>query len=273
MERSAGISPHRLKQLERRLLEMARPFPEPTPLGAPGAAVASLMGARSRSLYRGFLHALTGPSEPSVAIELRPIVELAILLKWFSLDPDLHGDLWDAQSDANDLRVIQETGEYLALTNPSQTPEDVLLAMRAIKEQKVGEARARLRATQRRYGERVAPGVLTMVKEIVEADPGHAIAMRQAYIVAYRNLSPWVHTEAASFKSTTKQTGATTAEFVGDRVPLAKTALRQLGAAMFAYCIEVVSEMGQTPDRRDEARAIRDELVDADAYDAARARR
>ena len=42
--------------------------------------------------------------------------------------------------------------------------------------------------------------------------------------------------------------------------------MRQLGAAMFAYCIEVVSEMMQTSERRDEARAIRDELVEADRY-------
>jgi len=266
MEARGAMSAHRLKQLERRLLVLAEPLPEPTPAGMPGAGMASLFGARARSLYRGFVHALAGPSQPSVAIALRPLVELAILLKWYSLDPDLHGDLWDAQSDANDLRVIDEAREHLSLTNPSATPEEELAAKRRIKEEKVEAARERLRAAGRRYGDRLAPGVLTMVREIAERDPGHAIAMRGAYIVAYRNLSPWVHSEAASFKATTEMISDTHARFVGDRVPLARTAMRQLGAAMFAYCIEVVSEMLQTPDRGEEARAIRDELVEADRY-------
>lgn len=266
VEARGAMSAYRLKRLERRLLALAEPFPEPTPAGVPGAGMASLFGARARSLYRGFVHALAGPSESSVAIALRPLVELAILLKWYSLDPDLHGDLWDAQSDANDLRVIDEARKYLSLTNPSATPAEELAAKRRAKEHQVDAARGRLRAAGRRYGDRLAPGVLTMVREIAERDPGHAVAMRGAYIVAYRNVSPWVHSEAASFKATTEMISKTQARFVGDRVPLPKTAMRQLGAAMFAYCIEVVSEMIKSPDRRDESRAIRDELVEADRY-------
>jgi hypothetical protein len=260
------MTPHRMKQIERRLLAMCEPFPEPSPPGVAGAGVASLLGARARSLYRGFLHATTGPSEPSTAITLRPLVELAIFLKWYSLDPDLHGDLWDAQSDANDLRVINEVRTYLGATNPSATPEAELEAKRAIKRQVVADARSRLKDAGRNYGDRVAPGVLGMVREVAERDPGHGTAMRQAYIVTYRSLSPWVHSEASSFKSTTEPISKTHHRFVGDRLPLTMLTLRILGAAMVAYCIEIVSDFMERSDRRVEARAIRDELVDADAY-------
>ena len=257
---------HRLKQIERRLLEMSAPFPEPTPEQARAGGLASLMGARARSLYGGFLHSLSGSSQPSTLIELRPLVELAILLKWYSIQPELHGILWNAQSEAADLRVIEESQQYLGVTNPSSIPDAELTRQRAAKRRVVSEARALLKKIGRDYGSRVAPGVGRMVAEIVEADPGHAIAVRQAYIVAYRNFSPWVHSEAASFKSTTRDISSTRAEFVGDRIPVSTMNLRLLGGAMLAYCIEVVSSLMPNPSRLAEARSLRDELVDADAY-------
>lgn len=252
--------------MERRLLAMSEPFPEDTPADTPGAGAASLMGARARSLYRGFLHAASGPSAPTMVATLRPLVELALLMKWFSLDPDLHGELWHAQSNAADLRVIDESREYLGLTNPSALSDEVLAEKRAAKQKLIDEARAALKAAGRQYGDRLMPGVGGMVREIAAADPGHAIAARQAYIVAYRNLSPWVHSEASSFKSTTEPISETRVRYVGDRVPLSPLTHRILAAAMMAYCIEVVSDLMRRPDRTAEARAIRDELVDADAY-------
>ena len=194
-------------------------------------------------------------------------MELSILLKWYSLNPKLHGRLWNAQSDAADLRVIDELRKYLQVTNPSQTPEAQLEEQRVAKQQVVDEARALLKEAGRDYGKRVAPTVLGMVLEIVDVDPGHAVAARQTYIVAYRNFSPWVHSEAASFKSTTRPISPTHSAFVGDWLPISKTMLRLLAASMLAYCIEVVSELMGLPDRKIEARQLRNELVDADAYD------
>jgi hypothetical protein len=55
----------------------------------------------------------------------------------------------------------------------------------------------------------------SMVREVAERDPGHGTAMRQAYIVTYRSLSPWVHSEASSFKSTTEPISKTHHRFVG----------------------------------------------------------
>lgn len=118
--------------------------------------------------------------------------------QWFSLDPDLHGELWHAQSNAADLRVLGESREYLGLTNPSALSDEALAEKRAAKQKLIDEARGALKAAGRHYGDRLMPGIGGMVREIAAADPGHAIAARQAYIVAYRNLSPWVHSEASS---------------------------------------------------------------------------
>jgi hypothetical protein len=230
-----------VRQIERRLLAISDAYPrDSTSRHRPGAAVLSLLGARAHSMYRGFIHALSGPSAPLQIIAVRPLVELAIFMKWFTLDPAVHVQLWTAQSEQNDLRVIREVGECLTLTNP--LPEPWRADQLALKTEIVAEAKEQLKQTGRDYGRRLTPSLARMVEEVGASAPGHAIPLWQAYSLAYRFVSPWDHTEASSFKASTERVSSSKLLFVGDKLPMRRRDLRLLAAAMFAYCIEIVSE-------------------------------
>jgi hypothetical protein len=83
------------------------------------------------------------------------------------------------------------------------------------------------------------PPLDRLVMEVEKADPGHRVAIRQAYDLAYRAMSPWTHSEATSFKSTASgEPGALT--YHGDVSPFPQEPIHVMAAMMYAYVLEVV---------------------------------
>src|SRR3989442_942319 len=99
--------------LEHQLIAVGASVPSPLGWDQVGASVACLMAHRALSLYRGVLVELDGPVPVTAMVMLRPLAELTIVLKWISLDPELHAALWVGQSEDQDLRAVRrlvETG-------------------------------------------------------------------------------------------------------------------------------------------------------------------
>ena len=199
----------------------------------------ALVGERARGLYTNFGHSLTSPVAFAPLLAVRPLVELAILAKWISLDPEFHGFLWFADSEASELTHLDAMLEH-SKTRGSPTPKFVphdLTPKRAIH----AEALRRLRGARRNYGKnRLTPSVIRMVEEVEKQVPGHKIAMRDAYEYAYRAFSPWEHSSASSFKATAEPTPPDSWRWLGDRSPFHIEAVQAIGASVYAYILEVV---------------------------------
>ncbi len=95
------------------------------------------------------------------------------------------------------------------------------------------EGLARAQAAGKNYGGSAVPHIDRMVQEIEKHDPGHRIAMRQAYDIAFRMVSPWEHTEAGSFKWGAQEQGDQIESF-GDVSPFKLDDLRVIAGAMYA---------------------------------------
>ena len=224
---------------EMALLKFGHAIADPTAQDSHARLYSFLIGHRATSLYANFLHSLMSPSEIGPILALRPLVEAAILAKWISLDPTLHGELWFAHAEDRDLTAIREQEKHLGLRVRGDIPAD---AISETVEQKTAwrdEAVAHAKTAGKKYGDKPMPPLDRLVQEVEDKDPGHHIAIRQAYDVLYRGISPWMHTEASSFKATAEHT-QTGVRFLGDVSPYRIEYLRITGGAMFAYVLEII---------------------------------
>jgi hypothetical protein len=241
------------------LLRMGDAIGDPTAQDSHEKMYSYLIGHRATSLYANFLHSLSSPADIAPILALRPLVEAAILLKWISLDPTLHGELWFAQSEDRELTAMRELERNIGLRVRGDIDPTVITESVEDKTAWRDEAVARGKAAGKKYGDRAMPELARLVQEIETADPGHKMAMRQAYDVAYRGFSPWMHSEAASFKSTAVTTPEGAA-WVGDVSPYSVEHLRLIAGAMVAYVLEIVGvASGDGSDTV--ARVIRDYLT------------
>jgi hypothetical protein len=232
----------------------------PTPLDGMDADVLmfAVIGARARSLYSNFLHATTSPTTVGAAVAITPLIELAILAKWLSIEPELHRILWFGESDANDLRQIASITAQVTLRGselPQYQPSEI-----QAKELARDEARLRLAAANRDYGDRLIPTLSQMVEEVETALPGFKIAMRDAYDLAYMAFSPWQDTAASTFKRTAEATATGGWRFKGDGTPYHDEDVKAIGAAMFAFLLETVL-LGTQSGQPGVVRAVRDFVV------------
>jgi hypothetical protein len=248
-----------LTAAEALLLKFGDAIPDPLAVDSHAKLYACLIGIRAKSLYENFLHSLTSPVEIAPILALRPLVEAVILAKWISLAPPLHGELWFAHAEDREVTAMREQEKHLGVRVRADIPTSRITETI---EQKIAwrnESVARARAAGKKYGDEPMPSLARLVDEIEEQDPGHRMAMRQAYELAYRGFSPWQHTEATSFKSTATEIDAGV-KFLGDVSPYNVELLRLIAGAMFAYMIEIVGvatgDGSEIP-----ARFIRDYLV------------
>jgi hypothetical protein len=219
-----------------------------------------LLAERAKGLYANFEHSLSSPAEFAPLLAIRPLIELAVVVKWISLDPEFHGLLWVSDSDASELTHLDA---MLAHAKRRGSPEPSFdPSHRLSREAMRDEARARLRAAGRNYGKnRTMPSAIRMVEEVEKAIPEHKIAMRDAYEYAYRTFSPWQHSATSSFNATARRTGPDAWVWLGDRSPFTAEAMHAIAVSMYAYVLEVVLSQRADHDGAKLARAIRDHVV------------
>jgi hypothetical protein len=88
--------------------ELASRLPSSTAATSIEGVAGGLLGARARDLHRGFVHALDGPSTIAPTILARPLVELAILLRWIQDDALARFGMWTAHSEEMDAKAIRQ---------------------------------------------------------------------------------------------------------------------------------------------------------------------
>lgn len=242
--------------IDRHALELPTPSHE---LDHPHTTLATL-AQRATSLYANFYHSLESPVELAPVLAIRPLIELAILTKWLSINPELNTFLYVADSMANEqshLNAIydhaRERGTTVSETAKERTPQRE--AMRA-------EALARLKAANKNYGKgTILPNLRRMADEVIVAIPGHKMVMNDAYIYAYKTFSPWEHSEASSFNANGKDTGPETWEWIGDKSPWQTDDLEAIASAHYAYVLETVFAFFDMAEETAFARMLRDHVL------------
>ena len=220
----------------------------------------TLLGQRGKSLYANFQFSLRSPAEIGPVLAIRPLVELVILTKWISLDPELHVFLYMADSDASELAHMADVREHAAFRGSAipQHPDDPTPTKEASRD----AAFAKLQELGKNYGKgRIMPNLRRMADEVISRVPGHKGVMNDAYVYAYKTFSPWEHTEASSFKSTGKETGPGQWEWLGDNSPWHPEDLEAIASAMYAYVLETVFATLEDADNALMTRQLRELII------------
>lgn len=239
---------------------LAEDLPVPGP-GMDNTTLAmSLLGHRAESLYVNFHYSLGSPAEIGPVLAVRPLVELVILTKWITLDPELHMFLYLADSDASELAHMEDVREHAKIRGSTipESPNDLTPTKEATRD----AAFAKLKELGKNYGKgRIMPNVRRMADEVISRIPAHKGVMNDAYVYAYKTFSPWEHTEASSFKSTAKETAPDEWKWLGDKRPWHPEDLEAIASAMYAYVLETVFATLEDADNALMARQLRDHII------------
>ncbi|MEX2547975.1 MAG: hypothetical protein WD830_09340 [Chloroflexota bacterium] len=251
-----------LDEIEERLLRLADRIPSPLKAETANALLGSILGDRIVLLYRGVLHALTGPSAITALHHARAVVEAAILIKWMALDVDTNAPLWFGQAEEEDVRMIRQTAAHLPAPLDERLRIENMTHVLEEKESIAAEGRTAAMAAGRNYGDRVMPTLARMVEEIETAIPEHSWAIRQAYDMLYRFLSPYSHTSAASFKPSLIDRADGDAVYDPNGSPMPERHLRMVTAPSVAYAYEAVGDLLGDTRMTVAARILRDLAID-----------
>jgi Family of unknown function (DUF5677) len=220
----------------------------------------ALLAQRAKSLYANFQWSLGSPAEIGPVLAVRSLVELVILIKWISLDTELHSLLYVADSDASELSHMEAIKEH-AKERGSTIPEDPADSSERRAATR-DAAFAKLKELGKNYGKgRILPNVRRMADEVISAIPGHKIVMNDSYVYAYKTFSPWEHTEASSFKATAVETNPGGWEWVGDKSPWHPEDLEAIASSMYAYVLETAFATIGDARGADIARKLRDHVM------------
>jgi hypothetical protein len=189
----AARIPREVLAAEKRLPALAAALELPIErLSGQPAFVAAGLGRRGWTLYRGFRHALSGPTPTiAAAVDLRALLDVTILTRWIEDDPQLRIRLWFAEDDRHRLNGEKAIKEFSKRRGqpPPPPPDDDPAEVRAEIDAVRQEGRAAGVALPKEG--RVLPDLERMA---------HAVDhLWELYHIAYRILSPIVHAGGRSF--------------------------------------------------------------------------
>lgn len=245
----------------RLLLELiADDIPEPSSGQTEPALLMALLAQRAKSLYANFLHSLGSPAEIGPLLAVRPLGELVILIKWLTLDLDLHPFLYFADSEGAEISHLDAVRAH-ARDRGTAVPDDPTDPTQ--KEAVRDAALARLRSLNKNYGkDRIMPNLRRMADEVISRVPGHKLVMNDAYVYAYKTFSGWEHSDAGSFKATAEEFSPGEWRWIGDRSPWAADIVEVIGSAFYAYVLETAFATIGDAKGAGIARGVRDKLMD-----------
>jgi hypothetical protein len=181
------------RRAESELLELAAAFDEPVARSEYPLTLL-LLGHRSRTLFRAFLHLQTGSVPVAARALIRPMVEINILIRFLRQDPDLHTELWQAEGDRSSVTMSEDVrlSSHL-LARLGEVPLDEVEI--EARQQVVAQARERAKDAGLPVSKNgsVLPSIPGQLKVIEEP------AADSAYVFLYRSFSWEVHAGPRAF--------------------------------------------------------------------------
>jgi hypothetical protein len=238
-----------LPLLQARLLDLSRVLDTSEAIKGP-EGVALTIGRRCREHFRV---AIAADADATAMINMRPLALAIILLRWIQQDPPLRTDLWIAQGELDERKMIEAARRNTEVAASWPAPDPARQA----------DHEAFIAAARRVAGEEGASWVGgkgdLLPGESVMADAVNTEQVRQAYDIAYRVSSMWGHLSAGSFKNALEQredglylAGPETTWVDGTRT---------MATSLFAIVLAIVSELAGLGIER-EASLIRAIVVD-----------
>jgi hypothetical protein len=203
---------------------------------------------------------MQGPSSATPIVDARSLVELAIRLKWVTLDPHVNAALYCGGSEDADLKAVRALEEHLGMTLPPSLEPLTVAKLKAEKVPIRDQAKALASMEGRKYRDGLMPTLEGMVEEVAAGDATSARAMREAYDDMYRAWSAWAHPELTSFKHFVRENGDGTVAYLGDGWGVIPERLRVMTASVFALVLETIAG-GRDEKLAREARAARRRLA------------
>jgi hypothetical protein len=240
------MTPERRTELIARVERLVRALDVPID-GLPGAAAAAVgLGMRAGDLYESIRHA--GSADGTAAtILVRPIVEIAIVIRWIERDPNTRVRLWLAEDDRQRLlleeRVVEMHRRRGATLGPVLDPP-----IRAAIQREIDQVRA---LTSRRRG----PLLPSLEEMMADAAPD----LWEAYEVAFRATSPAVHSAPRSMTNDRLEHRPDGMHLVPGTAWDPRST-EELATAVLCAVIEAVSRLARLPHEA-VAREIRAELA------------
>jgi hypothetical protein len=187
--------PREVVAAERRLPALAAAIDVPLDRAPTEEKVLAIgLGLRGWHLYRGFRHALSGPTPLLAAhVDLRTLLDVTILTRWIEDDPKLRVQLWFAD-DRRELLLATELVRRFLVRRGQPVPPTLAVRDQSAIEAEIRQAKAAGRAAGiplPRDGRRVLP----QIEQMVQAVPD----LWEVYNVGYRQLSPVQHAGGRSF--------------------------------------------------------------------------
>jgi hypothetical protein len=184
--------PREVKEGEAQLTEFARGLSRPIDGLTRPQVVALGLGNRGWSLYRGFRHALNGPSLNAAHVDLRSVLDVTILARWMEVDPALRVRLWLAE-DSRQQILGGDAYSELRQRRGNPSVEVFPPAERTAMKDEIASARTAAKLAGLAVGDAgsVLPNEYEMAREVDH--------LWELYNIAYRSLSPSMHAGGRSF--------------------------------------------------------------------------
>src|SRR5579862_5610586 len=155
------------------------------------------LGKRARSLFRGCVE--LWPTSAAIAgfVLLRPAAEINLMIRYLSDDPDVHTTLWEANGELELLKLIKELEsdkELADRTGWTGLPADVRQQrVDDIEAARAAGLAAGAKGVSTDRGGQLLPSMHTIGRDLGDA------STKQAYTLAYRSLSQFIHTSSRAF--------------------------------------------------------------------------
>jgi hypothetical protein len=167
----------------------------PRPIGDDNRAIAIALARRGIFLWRAHRHSIKGPSLAASRIVLRTLAELQVTVGWLWLRPDVHLQLWRAESARHLGTIYRE----MPLTFAGQVIDSsaVATAILAQTDDAVNAARQLLKDLKQRgqpvegiAGPSLIPSTEKMALQLTKAHKG---SFADVYRLSVRSGGDWVH--------------------------------------------------------------------------------
>jgi hypothetical protein len=229
--------PREVVAAERRLPALAARLEIPLArLRGEEQVVALGLGLRGWSLYRGFRHALSGPSPPTAAhVDLRALLDVMILARWIEADPPLRVRLWFADDQRERLLGTELVEEWMRRRGQTPPGRSADFDQSAI-EDEIRTARADAFGAGiklPRSGRRCLPTLDDMVKTVPD--------LWEAYHIGYRHLRPMQHAAGRSFVRDRTERRADGQRYLKPGTPFDLASLRALSVPTICTLLASVS--------------------------------
>ncbi len=155
------------------------------------------LGTRARTLFTGFVRLISSDSPVAALALMRPTIEINLTLRFLAKNPDLHTEMWIAEGERQVSALVREIDADPEMLR--KAGGEGLISAEWHEDKTAFVAAVRAKALSADVSGVDKKGSVMPSMWSIAYDHGDQ-ASKEAYTMAYRSLSPAIHTSARSFQ-------------------------------------------------------------------------